>query len=80
MCIQCICNECVYSVQIICIPDLYKVMHPRIEEVRQEHQEVYVHEQGAPVQSQTQKETLQSREGRTDSLGGTQRDCLSSQG
>lgn len=64
----------------ICIPGSHKVMHPKIEEIRQEHQEFCVHEQGAPGQTQTQKETIQSRKARTGRLGGTLRDCMSSQG
>jgi len=38
-----------------------------------------MNEQGALEQTQAQKGSIQRVEARTDSLGGTQRNCLSSQ-
>ena len=55
-------------------------MHPNKEEVRQKHQEACMDEQGAPGQAQTQTGSLQRVEARTGSLGGIERNCLSSQG
>lgn len=49
------------------------------EEVRQNHQEASLDEQGAPGQSQTQKESWQRVEARTGSLRGAQWNCLSYQ-
>jgi len=54
-------------------------MNPKKEEVRQKPQEAYMDEQGAPGQSHAQKGSLKRVEGRTGSLGGIQRNCLSSQ-
>ncbi|GAB0178237.1 mitochondrial enolase superfamily member 1 [Grus japonensis] len=48
-------------------------MHPNKEEVRQKHQEACVDEEGAPGQTQTQKERLQRLEARAGSLRGIQR-------
>jgi len=55
-------------------------MHPDEEEVRQKHQEAFVEEQAAPGQTQAGKGGLQRMEARTGSLGGIQRNHLSSQG
>jgi len=55
-------------------------MYPSKEEVRQKFQEACMDEQGAPEQTQAQKGSLQRVEARTGSLGGIQRNCLSSQG
>jgi len=56
------------------------VMHPSKEEVGQKHQKACMDQQGTPGQTQAQKGSLQRVEARTGSLGGIQRNCLSSQG
>jgi len=50
------------------------------EEVRQKFQEACMDEQGALGQSQAQKGSLQTMKAMTGSMGGIQRNCLSSQG
>jgi len=50
------------------------------EEVGQKLHVACMDELGEPGQSQAQKESLQSMEARIGSLGGIQRNCLSSQG
>ena len=48
--------------------------------IGQKRQEACMDEQGALGQTQTQKGSLKRVEARTGSLGGIQRNCLSSQG
>jgi len=55
-------------------------MHPNQDEVRQQHQEAYKDEQGAPGQTQAEKGGLKRMEARTGSLGGAQRNRPNSQG
>jgi len=55
-------------------------MYPNKEEFRQKCQEACMDEQGAPGQTQTQKGILQRVEAMAGSLGGIQRNYLSSQG
>jgi len=55
-------------------------MQPSKEEVRQKCQETCKDEQGAPGQTPAQKGSLQKVKARTGSLGGMQRNCVSSQG
>lgn len=54
-------------------------MHPNKGEMRQEHQEACMDEQGTPGQPQTQNGSLHRVKVGTGSLGGMHRDCLSSQ-
>jgi len=55
-------------------------MLPNKEEARQKHQEACMNEQGAPGQTQAQKESLQRVEASTGSLGLIQGNCESGQG
>jgi len=54
-------------------------MHSKKEEVWQKSHEACMGEQRVPGQRHTQKESLQRVEASTGSLGGIQRNCLSSQ-
>lgn len=53
------------------------MVHPKAKEVRQEQQKACVDEQRAPVQTQTQKESLRWVEAWRGNLGGIQRNCPS---
>jgi len=53
-------------------------MHPSKEEFREKRQKACMDEQRAPGQTETQKGSLQRVDARTGSLGGIQRNCLSS--
>lgn len=56
------------------------MLHPNKEEFRQRHQETCIDKQGDSGQTQREKRGLQRVGTSTGSLGGIQRNCLSSQG
>lgn len=53
-------------------------MHPNTKEVGQKYRVAFTDEEGAPGQTQTQKESLQRVTAWTGNLGGVQLHCMSS--